>query len=428
MSRQSSHEMLTSMVWQLQTTLDHVGAYVFTKDLKGQYTYVNRMVCDLFQLPAEDIIGKTDDAFFDMYKSKELAKNDAVVLQDGQSIEREERNVISASGQVRYYWTVKVPLRDPGDKIIGMCGISTDITERRAMEKKRREQKELLDTVLNNADAGIFMKNNKGHYLYANQNAAELFGVSQEELIGKTDYDLMSSTEAEKFARSDRKVLKSGKKIKVEEDFTPDDGVPRHYWTIKIPVEKESEEPAFIGITTDITDLVKLREKFKLLAHTDGLTGIYNRRFLFENAQRELKRTKRTKKSMSVIIIDIDRFKRINDKYGHAQGDDIIKLVVDACQQSVRETDLLGRIGGDEFVIVAPECDRKTALKITQRLREKVKSLDLTQPDGKPITLTLSIGLAVYNGEENFDQILARADRALYKVKEEHRDGVEIAE
>lgn len=428
MSGQSSHEMLTSMVWQLQTTLDHVGAYVFTKDLKGQYTYVNDMVCKLFNLPAEDIIGKTDHAFFDMQESEQLAKNDSIVLQDGLNIEREERNVLRGSGRIRYYWAVKVPLRDPGGKIIGMCGISTDITERRSMEKQMREQKELLDTVLNNADAGIFMKNDQSRYLYANQNIASLFNLSQDELVGKTDFELMSTKEAEKFARTDRKVLSSEKKLKTEEAITAHDGITRHYWTIKIPLKKELEEPAYIGISTDISELVQLREKFKLLAHTDGLTGIYNRRFLFESAQRELKRAKRTHKSMSVIIIDIDRFKAINDNYGHAQGDEVIKSVVESCQQCVRETDLLGRIGGDEFVIVAPECERSKALKITQRLRDRVKSLNLTLPDGKPVTLTLSIGLAVYNGEESFDQILARAGRALYKVKKENRDGVEIAE
>ncbi|RUO26047.1 hypothetical protein CWE09_04790 [Aliidiomarina minuta] len=428
MSKQSSYEMLTSMVWQLQSTLDHVGAYVFTKDLEGQYTYVNSMVCELFDLPAEAIIGKTDDSFFDMDESQQLIENDQRVIQQGINIEGEERHVLQGSGRIRYYWSVKVPLRNPGGKIVGMCGISTDITERRAMEKQMREQKELLDTVLNNADANIFMKNHQSRYLYANQNTAQLFGLSQQELIGKTDFELMPAEQAEKFVQYDRQVLNSGEKTKTEETVIGHDGVTRHYWTIKIPLKKEIEEPAFIGIATDISDLVELREKFKLLAHTDALTGIYNRRFLFENAERELKRAKRTKKSFSVIIIDIDHFKKFNDSFGHAQGDSVIKSVVEACQQVVRETDLLGRIGGDEFVIVTPECGSHAALKVIHRLQEKINSLQFNWAEGKSLKLTLSIGLAVYNGTETFDQILARADRALYKVKKNNRNGVEMAE
>lgn len=422
----STQDHKDQLIWQLQTTLDHVGGYVFTKDVAGRYTYVNQMVCDLFQCGSDDILGKTDASLFDLDASSELLRNDERVLKYGERIEVEERNVFSHNHEERYYWSVKVPLYDAAGKLSGMCGISTDITARKRLERRLQKQKSLLDTVLNNADAAIFMKNDRSCYLYANSVTAGLFGMSPEQLIGKCDPELMSADEAAKFAEADREVLQGSKKVKLEETFIGHDGEQRHYWTIKIPLPpSDTEEPAFIGIATDISDVVKLREKFKLLAHTDELTGIYNRRFLFETAERELKRARRYQTQVSAIVIDIDRFKMVNDTFGHAQGDDVLIKVVKACQSCIRETDLLGRIGGDEFVIVTPDSGRDNALQITQRLRKAVQFLDLELP--QQFDLTLSIGVAVSQDEEGFDQLLARADRALYRVKARDRDNVEIA-
>jgi diguanylate cyclase (GGDEF)-like protein/PAS domain S-box-containing protein len=429
MSENNDNDQLESIIFQLRTTLDHVGGYVFTKDIHGRYTYVNQMVCELFECPAEEILGKTDAALFDLDESSELIRNDERVLQHGERIEAEERNVFSHSHEERYYWSVKVPLYDRNGELTGMCGISTDITERRRLERNMGKQKALLDTVLNNADAAIFMKNTESRYLYANSVTAELFGLTPEELIGKRDPELMPAEEAAKFAAYDREVFASNDKIKREETFTGPDGKLHHYWTIKIPLtEQHRDKPAYIGIATDISDVVRLREKFKLLAHTDELTGIYNRRFLFENAERELKRAKRNQTQVSVIVIDIDRFKMVNDTFGHARGDDVLIKVVTACQSCVRETDLLGRIGGDEFVIVTPESNRENALQITQRLRRAVQALELDLPHEESFELTLSIGVAVSDNEEGFDQLLARADRALYSVKARDRDDVEVAD
>lgn len=422
-------EQLESTLLQLQSTLDHVGGCVFTKDTQGRYTYVNRMVSELFACKADDILGKTDADLFDLDESSELMRNDERVLKHGERIEAEERNVFSHSHEERYYWSVKVPLYDRNGRLTGMCGISTDITARRQLERDLRKQKGLLDTVLNNADAAIFMKNKDSCYLYANTVTAKLFGLTPEELTGKCYPELMPAEEAAKFADYDRKVFDSAEKVKREETFTGPDGKLHHYWTIKIPLtEKDTEEPAYIGIATDIGDVVKLREKFKLLAHTDELTGIYNRRFLFETAERELKRARRYNSHVSAIVIDVDRFKTVNDTFGHACGDEVLVKVVEACQACVRETDLLGRIGGDEFVIVTPESDRENALQITHRLRQAVRELDLGRSKAQAFRLTLSIGIAVSRGDESFDQLLARADRALYAVKARDRDDVEVAE
>ena len=111
--------------------LDALNAAVYAKDREGRYTYVNRYVQALFGLAAGDIVGKDDSHFFDLERSNALKVNDAEVMSTGQTVEREERDIVRATGEERVYWTMKSPLRDEAGQVVGMCGISLDITQSR---------------------------------------------------------------------------------------------------------------------------------------------------------------------------------------------------------------------------------------------------------------------------------------------------------
>jgi diguanylate cyclase (GGDEF)-like protein/PAS domain S-box-containing protein len=130
---------LQEMIIGLRMILDQTGTYIFTKDTAGCYTYVNQMTQDLFGASFEDIVGRDDSHFFDLELANGLRLNDRRVIDFGETIEREETNLVKATGEVRIYWTVKKPLRNDQGQIIGLCGISTDITERKAMENALRE-------------------------------------------------------------------------------------------------------------------------------------------------------------------------------------------------------------------------------------------------------------------------------------------------
>lgn len=136
---------LKNMVTVLQTTLDNIGAYIYIKDLKGRYIFVNRLVKELFDTPLEEIIGFDDSKFFSLEISDDLRVNDRLVMEQGQTIEKEEKNHVIKTGEIKYYWTVKKPLRDENGTIAGMYGISTDITETKKLEHKvNQKNAELL--------------------------------------------------------------------------------------------------------------------------------------------------------------------------------------------------------------------------------------------------------------------------------------------
>jgi len=135
---------LESQVEALQATLDSLGTYIFTKNLEGQYTYANQMVCELFGYPSEEIIGHDDSKFFSLEHSTEVIENDEIVFQTGKTIEKEERNIIAITGETRYYIIRKQPLRDANNSIIGLIGTATDITELKQNEEQARIQAQHL--------------------------------------------------------------------------------------------------------------------------------------------------------------------------------------------------------------------------------------------------------------------------------------------
>jgi diguanylate cyclase (GGDEF)-like protein len=173
----------------------------------------------------------------------------------------------------------------------------------------------------------------------------------------------------------------------------------------------------------------QLRQEVLLqsLANEDPLTGIANRRRFIERSGWELQKAKRSRQEMALLIIDIDRFKTINDTYGHAIGDKAIVLFSDACKRAVRETDLLGRFGGDEFVALLPATGSDEAVRIAERMRGLIASCTGLEANGKTIALSASIGVSTVHPDDlDLSRALHKADAALYRAKQGGRNRVEL--
>lgn len=168
----------------------------------------------------------------------------------------------------------------------------------------------------------------------------------------------------------------------------------------------------------------RLYADLQRLAITDVLTGCYNRRGLFEMGQREMERARRYGRPLSIIMIDIDHFKLVNDRFGHAAGDLALQALVQRIQSQVREIDLVGRYGGEEFIILLPENNLISAAQVAERLRRAISEHTISTPQGE-ISLTVSIGVAQADeATENLEALIARADLALYAAKQRGRNCV----
>jgi diguanylate cyclase (GGDEF)-like protein len=169
-------------------------------------------------------------------------------------------------------------------------------------------------------------------------------------------------------------------------------------------------------------------ELLSKLAAFDDLTGAYNRRSLFHHLEAELSRCRRYGRSVSVLMVDLDHFKRVNDQYGHLVGDDVLRSIVQIMQAELRAMDLLCRYGGEEFCAILPETNHPGAGRAAERLRSAVER-SVIQHEGKKLPLTVSIGGASWSnaaGDEVPD-LLARADEALLEAKRAGRNCVRIA-
>lgn len=184
-----------------------------------------------------------------------------------------------------------------------------------------------------------------------------------------------------------------------------------------------------IASYTDITDRKKMEEELRMLATTDPLTGVNNRRKFLETSERELARCARYNHPLCLLMLDADHFKSVNDNHGHDVGDKVLKLLSEICVRELRDVDVFGRFGGEEFVAALPETSMKTALEVAERLRESLAAAEVPVSDSPPLKFTVSIGATERTKEDkSVHDLLNRADGALYQAKESGRNKVIYAE
>lgn len=408
----------------LNALLNNINAYIYVKDCSGHYVYVNQKVADLFGLAAADIVGKEDSEFFDLTHYKELRQNDNQVLKQRATIETEEENFVKALNSVRVYKTTKSPLFDEQGELIGLYGVSTDITEIKRLQKVVEEKERLLNIVLDNVDAFIYMKDRERNFLYVNNKVADLFGREASDIAGKQDSEVLPKETADHFWESDRQVFERNEKTVAHEVMENDDNI-MHYQSVKIPFEFDDGKQALLGFSTDITELYNLKESYEKMASSDHLTGLNNRRMFEDFASKEFSRSERHSTPLAIISIDIDYFKNVNDNYGHSVGDEVLVAVAKNLTSLVREHDIVARIGGEEFSILLPNTTLDDAKKLAERIRVYQLQHGIRGNWEDEIRITLSIGVAQrLDSHVEFDDLFNYVDKALYQAKRDGRNRI----
>lgn len=331
--------------------------------------------------------------------------------------------------------------------------ITREITERiqdldalRRSENKYRHLSSQLEAILDHIPGLIFYKDKKNNYIRVNKYVADAHKKEKTALEGVSLYDLYPEEQAEAYYQDDLAVIRGGSaKLNIEETWETAEGL-RWVNTSKIPfVDEDGELVGIIGISMDVTDrkrsekiindlirrLELEKEQAQTNALTDGLTGIANRRHFDDTLQAEIARLRRTKSPLSLIMLDIDFFKKFNDRYGHVAGDYCLKCVARAIKQSVgRGPDFVARYGGEEFAVVMPDTKNRGAQIVAERIRKAIEMLSISHDRaGNTSQVTVSLGVAtVYPGRTEFDeQIVELADMALYRAKMGGRNRFEVA-
>jgi len=304
--------------------------------------------------------------------------------------------------------------------------IFRDISQRKQAEQEKQKADARLRTLsvaIEQTPVTTVITDLTGNIVYVNPKFTESTGYTAEEVIGQNSRILKTGDTPDSEYKGMWETLLSGHSWHGVFHNKRKNG--ELYWESAVisPVKDvDGTITHFLAVQEDITERKRLEEELKKQAATDGLTGVTNRRYFLDLANRELKRAVRLSQSVAIVLIDLDHFKTINDTYGHAGGDQALLTFVKTCLKNIREIDVFARIGGDEFALLMPETSGEQAYTTVERIRQALAAAPMNL-DEKPVLITISAGISsLIGGDEALDTLLGRADQALYQAKEAGRN------
>jgi len=290
-----------------------------------------------------------------------------------------------------------------------------------------RASEELFRAFMNASPFMSYIKDSAGRLLFYNRSFAQRFGVSEYAWLGRTDEQLWSRNPNNSDRIRDLEVMVGDQIMESEEQVRGTDGEVRSLRSFKFPCYDSAGNILLAGVAVDVSEeaahkaeleryhreLEEANNRLRKLAVTDELTGLRNRRAFEERLVMEFSMARRRQRDLSVLLLDVDDFKMVNDRWGHAAGDEVLRRLAAILQTTVRLPDLPARYGGEEFVVLLPESGQESALGLARRVMERVAN---ERWENAP--LTISIGMAALNDSmtDGF-QLVERADGALYAAK-----------
>ncbi len=306
--------------------------------------------------------------------------------------------------------------------------ISRAKLEQRLYESEQRDR--LLVSALKTVSYGVMITNVKAEIEWVNSGFEKLTGYTESEVLGKNPSEIIKSGLHDKaFYQNLWETILAGEAWIGEIINRRKDGsLYTEEQTITPVTDEKGIIRHFVGIKQDITERKQVQEQLWEMACKDFLTNLINRRHFMVKLDEEFACVQRfDSHDVTVLMLDIDHFKRVNDTYGHAIGDALLKHFTAIIQDNLRKTDIAGRLGGEEFSIILPDTCISAATVFAERLCQEVKNTPL-QLENTRIFITVSIGIAAMDiSDSNCDEVLIRADNALYRAKEGGRNRVEIA-
>ena len=264
--------------------------------------------------------------------------------------------------------------------------------------------------------------------VYVNPAFEKLMGYSAEDVVGQNPRILQGKDTDEKTRHEIRQAMGNGERIRTQILNYAKNGQPLWLDINIVPIHNEQGQLAyFAAIERDLTEHKMLQSRLEVLASTDALTGLPNRQAIMNKAEKEFALAKQSRRPLSIVMIDVDHFKAINDQHGHAAGDHVLKEVGMICQDVLRGSDVIGRIGGEEFVLLLPGAAQDSAEQVAERMRARLAGAQI-QLNEHVFNVTASFGVATLNNDDHtLQEILDRADEAMYHAKHGGRNQVQTA-
>ncbi|MBB4481138.1 diguanylate cyclase [Rhizobium etli] len=431
--------LLKTQQWELErsilvTAFSQSPDYLYVKDRNSRFITVNENMTRLFRFrTTAEMTGLSDFNLMSRPLAEQLYYLEQQVIDTGVPLIDSTEYI-----EGRFLLASKVPLRDRQGRVIGLAGVTRDVTERTALERELRESKNLLSHAMAGMSDGVAMYDSKGFLVFCNDQYRSAFPLSGDaRVVGAHISDIL------------RRVVETGERPGVVEG-DPEEWIKLASTTLHSNKDEEvqlhngdwrsirtrlAEDGAAMAVVSDITATkqaeIALRlsaEQLRNLAETDGLTGIVNRRTFDESFARETGGSARKNTPFSLLMVDIDRFKAYNDTYGHPAGDQCLRVVSKCLRQSVsRPADIVARYGGEEFVVFLPDTSAKGAMIVAEQFARRLAKENILHSGSEFGRVTASIGISCATGatlRASPNRLLAEADAALYEAKTQGRNRI----
>lgn len=415
--------------------------FYYVKNARGQFVAVNQTVATYngYDHPVQ-MTGKTDFDIADAARARILSGLEQKMLKSGEGIAGFEEQIPDLNGNLRWFSTSKTPLRDVDGNVIGLVGVTRDITGQKQLEQTLLEAKNQLSYALSEMSDGLAMFDAEGVLVFCNEQYRELFPLTGDLRVPGTR--LRDILEAVTVTGEQVGIPKGHEREWIdavvgklhttgEQQIKLFDG---HWLMLRT---RPTQAGLALVVVSDITEikstegeLTTLSNQLAQLANTDPLLGVGNRRAFDQALAGVVADTSQSDREVALLLIDVDSFKAYNDRYGHLAGDECLRQIADCLRQRTRAGDFVARYGGEEFAVILSEASAAGAIRVADDLRAAVRERALKHDCSERKIVTISVGVAISSpaARHNPTSLLLQADKALYAAKASGRDATRLAE
>ncbi|MCK9531591.1 MAG: EAL domain-containing protein [Gammaproteobacteria bacterium] len=393
-------------------------------DVKGRITSINRKAAAVLGAPEAELIGQL---WFDRLPGPQQAAARALFADVLKGQTRESRfhegEAITRSGERRLIAWHTAPLRDNTGRVIGTLSSGEDVTERRRDEARLRQAASVYEASSN----GVIITDAGYQVVAVNPAFTRITGFTEKDMVGRHGDTVLEMQQDPKFIQALHRQLESEGGWQGEMHIRRKSGAPLPVWEhVSALRDQEGRVTYYIAVLTDISPLKASEERLDQLAHHDPLTGKPNRLLFHARLTHALERAAREGTRLAVLFVDLDRFKHVNDTYGHEAGDRVLVETAARIAACVRAEDTVARMGGDEFTVLLEPLHRAgDAARVAQQIVETVRAPIAL--DGGEATVGASVGISIYPEHGlALDDLLHNADVAMYRAKQAGRNNYQF--
>lgn len=406
---------------QRQAILDNIADVAWFKDTQSRFLAVNKAFVDICKQPMEQIIGKTDHELFPQHIAEAYRADDIDVMsRAGRKVIEEE--LVHADGTTQTIETFKSRVVSREGTVIGTVGIARDISKRRQDEEARRLSAKAFESIAE----GIMVTDENKRIVSINKAFSTITGYQPEDVLGQSPKILQSGRhDAAFYAEMWKDIESAGFWHGEIWDRRKNGEIFPELLSISAVADEAGKTSHYVGVCTDISSLKRYEERLRYQAQHDALTGLPNRFQFQERFNDMLARAERQGAQVAVMMLDLDRFKHVNDSLGHAAGDLLLQQVAERLKSCLRQIDVVARFGGDEFAVLLDQTTVQGAAAIADKL---MSSFELpVSLAGHQIFISGSIGISCYPADAtDAETLLKNADAAMYRAKAEGRNGFQF--